>query len=74
MGSIKIFLSRKNRKGKSHHMLNKNSIKTHLAQMLILNYFSFINITTFRFFPPATYHSFHGQIGDTVILNNLCSP
>ena len=28
MGSIKIFLSRKNRKGKSHHMLNKNSIKT----------------------------------------------
>lgn len=28
MGSIKIFLPRKNRKGKSHHMLNKNSIKT----------------------------------------------
>ena len=28
MGSIKIFLSRKNRKGKGHHMLNKNSIKT----------------------------------------------
>lgn len=28
MGSIMIFLSRKNRKGKSHHMLNKNSIKT----------------------------------------------
>ena len=28
MGSIKIFLSKKNRKGKSHHMLNKNSIKT----------------------------------------------